>query len=157
MSPEPTQEPVDNLNTANVNVNVITAHESDSEDEDAGPAGYMPLSQIPAEGEPLEDENDDDDEDFEWTHAPTEPQQSLPESNEPGEPSVDPETLEVWSAPGNSSNIDLDADKINQVKSAMASFTLPTTAIPDWANSISEDQWKEQLIHRIKEIQKDKK
>lgn len=62
MSPEPTQEPVDNLNTANVNVNVITAHESDSEDEDAGPAGYMPLSQIPAEGEPLEDEDDDDDE-----------------------------------------------------------------------------------------------
>lgn len=59
MSPEPTQEPVDNLNTSKINVEVITAHESDSEDEDAGMDGYMPLSQVPNEGEPL---NEDDDE-----------------------------------------------------------------------------------------------
>ena len=35
----------------------------------------------------------------------------------------------------------------------MATFTLPTTAIPEWANSISEEQWKERLIDRIKEMQ----
>lgn len=35
----------------------------------------------------------------------------------------------------------------------MASFSLPTTAIPEWANSVSEEQWKDQLIDRIKEIQ----
>lgn len=86
-----------------------------------------------------------------------ESQQSIPEPNNEGESSVPPETLEVWTSSCNTSNIDLDADKINQVKSAMASFTLPSTAIPEWANSISEDHWKEQLIHRIKEIQKDKK
>lgn len=63
------------------------------------------------------------------------------------------ETIEVWSSPHNRSNIDMDADKINQVKSMMASFTLPVTAIPEWAKSISEEQWKEQLIGRIKEMQ----
>ena len=60
MLPEPTQEPIDNLNTSYVNVGVITAHESDSEDEDPGAAGYMPLSQIPIEGEPLEEDDDDE-------------------------------------------------------------------------------------------------
>lgn len=63
------------------------------------------------------------------------------------------ETIEVWSSPHNPSNIDMDADKINQVKSMMASFTLPTTAIPEWANTVSEEEWKERLIGRIKEIQ----
>lgn len=51
----------------------------------------------------------------------------------------------------------MDADKINQVKSMMASFTLPITAIPEWAKAISEDQWKEQLIGRIKEMQNGEK
>lgn len=63
------------------------------------------------------------------------------------------ETIQVWTSPCNRSNIELDTDKINQVKSMMATFTLPTTAIPEWAASISEEQWKEQLIDRIKEMQ----
>lgn len=67
------------------------------------------------------------------------------------EPSA--ERIQVWSYQCNRSDIDLDADKINQVKLAMASFTLPNTAIPEWANSVSEEQWKQQLIDRIKEMQ----
>lgn len=51
----------------------------------------------------------------------------------------------------------MDADKINQVKSMMATFTLPSTAIPEWANTISEEEWKEQLIDRIKEMQNKEK
>jgi len=35
----------------------------------------------------------------------------------------------------------------------MASITLPETSIPSWANAISEEQWKEQLLIRIKEMQ----
>lgn len=61
--------------------------------------------------------------------------------------------MEVWSYPYNRSDIDLDAAKIKQVKSVMASITLPETSIPQWANAISEDQWKEQLLVRIKEMQ----
>jgi hypothetical protein len=83
-------------------------------------------------------------------------QQTIPVLNNEGESLIPAETLEVWSSQSHTSNIELDADKINQVKTAMASFTLPSTAIPEWANSISEDQWKEQLIHRIQEIQQEK-
>lgn len=35
----------------------------------------------------------------------------------------------------------------------MASIKLPESSIPQWANTISEDQWKEQLLVRIKEMQ----
>lgn len=64
--------------------------------------------------------------------------------------------MQVWSSSCNHSNIDMDADKINQVKHVMASFSLPNTAIPEWANTVSEEQWKEQLMDRIKTIQRNK-
>ncbi|KAJ8672748.1 hypothetical protein QAD02_004008 [Eretmocerus hayati] len=157
MAPEPTQEPVDNLNVSNLipDTVVMTGHDSDSDGEDNAHLGYAPLSQVPLEGEPIDDY--DDDEDFEWTSNSTESQQQpAPESNHESEPSVPPEILEVWSTTQNVSNIDMDENRIDQVKSAMASFTLPKSAIPEWANHLSDDLWKEQLIHRIKEIQQER-
>lgn len=60
MAPEP--NPIDNLNTIESNSAIIRMPDSDSEDENvAETSGYMPLSQIPIEGEPLNDEEDDDD------------------------------------------------------------------------------------------------
>jgi len=35
----------------------------------------------------------------------------------------------------------------------MASITIPEASIPQWANAISEEQWKEQLLVRIKQMQ----
>lgn len=35
----------------------------------------------------------------------------------------------------------------------MASITIPETSIPQWASTISEEQWKEQLLIRIKQMQ----
>ena len=93
--------------------------------------------------------------DFEWSIRTDENQAAFPNiTNEDNASSVCPETIEVWNAANNQSNIELDADKINEVKSAMASFKLPSTAIPEWATSISEEQWTEQIIDRIKKIQK---
>jgi len=63
------------------------------------------------------------------------------------------EVLEVWSCSHNRSDIDLDATKIKEVKSVMASITIPEACIPQWANAISEEQWKEQLLIRIKQMQ----
>ncbi|XP_011501026.1 PREDICTED: uncharacterized protein LOC105364716 [Ceratosolen solmsi marchali] len=149
MSPEPTQEPIDNVNNSNINVNIITGLELNNDNQDAALAGYMPLSDNLVERETLEE--DDSEEEFEWDLISSQSQQTM---NNEEESLIRSETLEVWSSQSNTSNIDLDADKINQVKTAMASFILPNTAIPQWANYISEDQWKEQLILRIKEIQK---
>lgn len=64
------------------------------------------------------------------------------------------ESIQVWSSSILSKNIDMDADKINQVKHVMASFSLPNAAIPEWANTVSEEQWKEELMDRIKSMQR---
>lgn len=54
MSPEPSQEPIkENLNTSNIIIGARAINDSDSEDEDAGIAGYMPLSQVPADSDPM--------------------------------------------------------------------------------------------------------
>ena len=150
MSPDPTQQPIEETLTApNLQLDARGMNDSDSEDDDAGMAGYVPLSQVPADSDPMLYEDDDD----EWASNAGEPSQSLPIPSMELQPDCMSETIEVWSSPHNRSNIDMDADKINQVKSMMASFTLPTTAIPEWANTVSEDEWKERLIGRIKEIQ----
>ncbi|KAG7204599.1 hypothetical protein KM043_005018 [Ampulex compressa] len=150
MSPEPTQEPIEeNLKAPNLLVDARIANDTDSEDEDTEMSGYLPLSQVPADSDPMLE----DDEDDEWISGAGEPNQVLSVPSSELQQGCSLETIEVWSSMYNRSNIDMDADKINQVKSVMASFTLPTTAFPEWANSISEEQWKEQLIGRIKQMQ----
>ncbi|XP_031838798.1 male-enhanced antigen 1 [Nomia melanderi] len=150
MSPDPTQQPIEeSLNAPNGQFDVRTINESDSDDDDVGMSGYEPLSQVPVDNDTMLF----DDEDDEWVSNNGESSQTVPLPTLESRHDSLSETIEVWSSPHNRSNIDMDADKINQVKSMMASFTLPTTAIPEWANTISEDQWKEQLIGRIKEMQ----
>ncbi|XP_076767040.1 male-enhanced antigen 1 [Xylocopa sonorina] len=150
MSPDPTQEPIEEtLNVPNLPLDPRGTNESDSEDDDVGMAGYVLLSQIPTDSDPILYEDDDD----EWISNAGEPSQVLRAPTLEAQRDCISETIEVWSPPYNRSNIDMDADKINQVKSMMASFTLPITAIPEWARAISEEQWKQQLIGRIKEMQ----
>lgn len=53
MSPDPTQEPVEeSLNVPNLPLE-RGMNASDSEDDDIGMAGYVPLSQIPADSDPM--------------------------------------------------------------------------------------------------------
>lgn len=37
--------------------------------------------------------------------------------------------------------------------SAMAQITIPAMAIPEWAQGVSEDKWKEELLERIRQRQ----
>lgn len=55
MSPEPTQEPIqENLSVSNVVLDARVANdEEDSDDEDVGMAGYMPLSQVSTDADPI--------------------------------------------------------------------------------------------------------
>lgn len=60
---------------------------------------------------------------------------------------------EVWSGPPPQFvDIEMDSARANEVKRAMANFTLPATNFPEWAASIPEDQWKEQLISKIQNL-----
>ena len=38
---------------------------------------------------------------------------------------------------------------LSKVKSAMAGFQLPVANIPDWAQQIPEDQWKQRLVDKL--------
>jgi len=60
MSPEPTQEPIqENLTVSNVNLDARMANDEDeSDDEDMGMAGYLPLSQVSTDADPMLDEEE---------------------------------------------------------------------------------------------------
>lgn len=62
---------------------------------------------------------------------------------------------EVWSgATPESSDIEMNSQKVDEVKQAMASFTLPSTSIPEWASKIPEEDWKQELMERIEQLKK---
>jgi len=151
MSPEPTQEPIqENLTVINVALDArATNDEEDSDDEDVGMAGYVPLSQVSTDADPMLDEEEND----EWLSGFGESSQASSAATTETQQSCSSEVLHVWSCPNNRSDIDLDATKIKEVKSVMASITIPEASIPQWANAISEEQWKEQLLVRIKQMQ----
>lgn len=53
MSPDPTQEPIEeSLNIPNLPLD-RGMNASDSEDDDIGMAGYIPLSQVPTDSDPM--------------------------------------------------------------------------------------------------------
>lgn len=45
--------------------------------------------------------------------------------------------------------LQLDSAHLSKVKSAMAGFQLPKANVPEWARHISEDEWKQHLIHKL--------
>ncbi|KAL9923250.1 uncharacterized protein LOC119633858 [Glossina fuscipes] len=73
--------------------------------------------------------------------------------NLPSIESIDVELeREVWIQPRPQElQIELDNNKTQQILNAMANFSLPSTAVPEWATGVSEDSWKEELLQRIRE------
>ncbi|KAJ8890826.1 hypothetical protein PR048_010335 [Dryococelus australis] len=62
------------------------------------------------------------------------------------------ELRELWSAPATRVDFDLGVDKVQAVQEAMSGVTLPASAIPEWAASVPEDQWRQQIMDRIQEL-----
>lgn len=66
------------------------------------------------------------------------------------EAEVAKETAVVWNSdPPASDRLQLDCGKVEQIKSAMASFTLPESAIPPWAQNLSDEEWKSQVSNLL--------
>lgn len=61
---------------------------------------------------------------------------------------------EIWNAPRDLKpelpQIELDSSKTDQILKAMSGFQLPMVSIPKWANEVSEDQWKTELLQKIR-------
>lgn len=54
MSPDPTQQPIEEtLSAPHLQFDARGTNESDSEDDDVGMAGYVPLSQVPTDSDPM--------------------------------------------------------------------------------------------------------
>lgn len=62
--------------------------------------------------------------------------------------------VDVWNAPRPTElNIELDAEKAEQILNVMADFKLPNTSVPQWAVGVPEECWKEELLQRIRQRQ----
>uniref|UniRef100_A0A182HVE6 Menorin-like domain-containing protein n=2 Tax=Anopheles arabiensis TaxID=7173 RepID=A0A182HVE6_ANOAR len=62
--------------------------------------------------------------------------------------------VDVWNAPRpNELNIELDSSKAAEIVNVMAGIKLPTTAVPEWARGVPEEEWKENLLQRIRQRQ----
>nr|XP_045594937.1 uncharacterized protein LOC123755970 [Procambarus clarkii] len=55
----------------------------------------------------------------------------------------------IWNSSPTSDRLILDGNKVEEIKSVMASFTLPQSAIPAWAQNLSEEDWKDQVAGLI--------
>ncbi|XP_071536501.1 uncharacterized protein [Panulirus ornatus] len=55
------------------------------------------------------------------------------------------ERAAVWNSSPAPDRLVLDGNKVEEIKSVMASFTLPQSAVPVWAQNLSEDEWKDQI------------
>jgi hypothetical protein len=63
------------------------------------------------------------------------------------------ELREVWSGSSHGDSIEMGSEQAEQVRAAMANFSLPASAIPGWASAVPEEQWKQQLLDRIQRQQ----
>lgn len=134
----------DNVNNAN-EVIVMNQNETDSDDDHNEYDGYTLLPLGPEEAIT-------DDEAFNDTSQQEEPPDFLP-AIIPMDQSL---VQEVWGQRAESVSVDIEMDieKVNEVKQAMSNFTLPSTSIPPWANSVPEEMWKENLMDRLRNLNK---
>ncbi|XP_075974934.1 uncharacterized protein LOC142975763 [Anticarsia gemmatalis] len=115
----------------------------DDSDEDHEYFGYEPLAQGPEVAAHSDHDSDDD-----MENGETPPPGDVP-SIESMENAL---TREVWNAPRHADPIQMDSERAQQVMSAMANFALPQASIPEWAQSINEEQWKQTLKDRIEKL-----
>lgn len=137
-----TPEGPDNSTSRNLENNgeIIMPNDTDSDEDGQNYTGYQPLPLSPEEA--LGEDSDE-----ETSHSNSDnflDEQSLPPITRAEETLV----RDVWtnSLP---KDIEMDSSKVNEVKQAMMGITLPDSSIPEWASKIPEEAWKERLLNRI--------
>lgn len=58
--------------------------------------------------------------------------------------------MQIWNEPRQVENIVLDTTKTAEILNVMNNFKLPPSSIPVWARDIPEDQWKDDLLQKIR-------
>uniref|UniRef100_A0A182NEA5 Menorin-like domain-containing protein n=1 Tax=Anopheles dirus TaxID=7168 RepID=A0A182NEA5_9DIPT len=136
-----------------VHMEPFSEDESDNESfvDTNGYAGYQPLN--------MDDQNHtnrrtsfmENDQDLEAMDTPENEPIGLDTAN-----TINAELLnvDVWNAPRpNELSIEIDSSKAAEIVNVMAGIKLPTMAVPEWARGIPEEEWKENLLQRIRQRQ----
>lgn len=131
----------------NLNLN----DDNENEDDENEYSGYEPLGHAGGGFNiPYATDDDDDDDSDESDNEVNDLETAQVQDPQAPCPEAEIER-EVWNAPRPSElNIELDTTRTEQIMSAMAGISLPTSAIPDWAQNVPEEKWKEDLLVKIR-------
>ncbi|XP_065065174.1 uncharacterized protein LOC135691282 [Rhopilema esculentum] len=168
MSPAPSDIPVrkddgeeetqiNNIGSSTItNIEETQSEESsdDESDQDDPYNGYVALEQQLTEEEQQTTfgENDENANDHEAQRRNA--ANDTPPSGIPSGTSVDssvPQATMSFAV----QNFQMTDSQAEAIKEAMAGFNLPVNNIPDWANVVSEDNWKTKLMERIAKTRND--
>lgn len=112
-----------------------------------GYQGYSLLDRSDDEEAANDDSSDESDQEYTLDSQP-------PPINVPSITSSEQEIQkEVWNSPRQieSSNIELDSTKTETILTIMSNFKLSSSIIPPWARDIPEQEWKDDLLQRIRQ------
>lgn len=140
------------------------SEDSDNNDQgDSAYSGYQQLSTIDGENfTAAGNSSDDEEEDGTPTNElpPDMNDIELCGSGGSAFPDVTPIDVEIqqeiWKLPRPAEllNIELDEQRTNQILNVMSGISLPDAAIPPWAQNVSEDKWKTELLEKIRQKNK---
>lgn len=123
--------------------------------EVVGYQGYSLLDD--SDNEEAADDDSSDESDVDMQEIPVEhgadEEPAVPASNVPSITTCDQEIQrEIWAVPRPpNANIDLDTSKTETIMHIMSGFALSSSIIPPWAKEIPEQEWKEDLLQRIRQ------
>lgn len=158
MAPDPPAYPIDESLPHNFNPPLAVPNSDDSDnefEEQQAYDGYTLLGQHELIAGPTVNNNDDSENEFDGESivAGEDNEQTEGESGFPPELTAGrAELAALWNNTpvGDSSNgIAMDDERSDQIKAAMAGFSLPPSAVPAWASNIPEELWKERLLGRL--------
>ncbi|CAH1961641.1 unnamed protein product [Acanthoscelides obtectus] len=141
--PDP-EHPEEELPTNNETGVILVTDEESDDQETLAIDQYQPLPMEDSGESGHESSSEDEDLEIQASGITAPPDVNLP----PITPMEEILVKEVWSAPP-PKDIEMDSNKVDEVKKAMANITLPPGAIPDWAETIPEEEWKQHLLNRL--------
>ena len=134
----------------------IPAEFSDSEENDSdenvqdGNTGYELLPQN--EGEVPENDVEDSPQTLDEILRQIEPSQQVQEMIQESQRNQIMEEVQERQAvfsQTQSDSIDMSKDKVDTIRSAMAGFQLPSSAIPSWASNMSDSEWQKIVSDKL--------
>lgn len=130
--------------------------EDESGNHQNGHNGYEPLPAFATGAMMPEGDEDDEDDKIEFGYSNFDGEQFHTRT------SADYRHLLEEPAPVNSRSVDapapipLDTARIETIKSIMSNITLPSSAVPNWANTVSDDDLKQVVDEKLSKKTADK-